>query len=186
MPTIVSHAAVPLAIGLGAGRVRVPPALLLAGVAASMLPDLDVLTFRLGVAYAHPFGHRGFSHSLLFALALGLAALFLAPRLRANRPVAFCFVFLATASHGLLDAVTTGGMGVALLWPLTETRFFAPWRVIQVSPLHLDQVFGVRGLTVLLSELKWVWAPALAVGGMMAVFIRFRPPPAARQTGSDK
>ncbi|HPT50378.1 MAG TPA: metal-dependent hydrolase [Accumulibacter sp.] len=184
MPTILSHAVVPLAIGLGAGRDRVSPALLLDGAAASMLPDLDVLAFHLGVAYAHPFGHRGFSHSLLFALALGLAARLLAPRPRASRLVAFCFVFLATASHGLLDAFTTGGMGVALLWPLTETRFFAPWRVIQVSPLSLNQIFGAKGLAVLLSELKWVWAPAFAVGGMLALLARFHQPPATRQTES--
>jgi inner membrane protein len=39
-----------------------------------MLPDLDVVTFKLGIPYASPWGHRGISHSLLLAL---LAALLL-------------------------------------------------------------------------------------------------------------
>ena len=65
MPTIVTHAAVPLCLGLGLGSRIIPPRLLLAGVAIAMLPDADVLAFKLGVAYGHVFGHRGFTHSLL-------------------------------------------------------------------------------------------------------------------------
>ncbi len=65
MPTIVTHAAVPLCLGLGLGSRIIPPRLLLAGVAIAMLPDADVLAFKLGVAYGHVFGHRGFTHSRL-------------------------------------------------------------------------------------------------------------------------
>ena len=43
MPTIVTHAAVPLCLGLGLGSRIIPPRLLLAGVAIAMLPDADVL-----------------------------------------------------------------------------------------------------------------------------------------------
>jgi len=50
MPTIVTHAAVPLCLGLGLGSRIIPPRLLLAGVAIAMLPDVDVLAFKLGVA----------------------------------------------------------------------------------------------------------------------------------------
>ena len=45
------------------------------------------------------------------------------------------FTFLATASHGVLDAFTTGGLGVAFLWPWSPARFFAPVRGIRVSPM---------------------------------------------------
>ncbi|MDO8697617.1 MAG: metal-dependent hydrolase, partial [Pseudomonas sp.] len=82
MPTILTHAAVPLALGLGLGSRIVPPRLLLAGVLAAMLPDLDVLAFLLHISYADDFGHRGISHSLLFALSVGLLALLAAPQLR--------------------------------------------------------------------------------------------------------
>ena len=48
MPTIVTHAAVPLCLGLGFGSRIIPPRLLLAGVAIAMLPDADVLALKLG------------------------------------------------------------------------------------------------------------------------------------------
>jgi len=68
------------------------------------------------------------------------------------------FVFVCAASHPLLDAMTSGGLGVALAWPWSEQRFFAPWRPIRVSPFA-PQFFSTRGLATLLSELRWVWLP---------------------------
>ena len=62
MPTVLTHPAVPLAIGLGLGKDVTSTPLLIAGVAVSMMPDLDVLAFRYGISYASVFGHRGFSH----------------------------------------------------------------------------------------------------------------------------
>lgn len=174
MPTILTHAVVPLAIGLGLGRGLVPARLLAAGVAASILPDADVLAFRLGIAYSHELGHRGFSHSIAFALLLGLAAMACCHALRSTRDRAFGFVFLAALSHGLLDSLTSGGMGVALLWPLSDARFFAPWQVIRVSPLSLQQILGPRGAVVLASEFQWVWLPGALVGLLLAAGGRLR------------
>lgn len=170
MPTVLSHAAVPLALGLGLGRAAVPPRLLAAGLAASVLPDLDVVAFKLGIAYADAFGHRGASHSLLFALLVALLAAAGAPLLRAPRRSAFLFVGASAASHALLDMFTNGGLGVALLWPLSEQRFFALWQVIEVSPIRLRRVFSERGLAVLGSELRWIWLPAGAAG--LLLFLR--------------
>lgn len=89
MPSILSHPAVPIGIALAAGRARVSTPLLLCGIAASVLPDADVLAFRFGIPYADPFGHRGASHSLALAVLLGLLAAAFAPRLRASRLAAF-------------------------------------------------------------------------------------------------
>lgn len=164
MPTVLTHAAVPLALALGLGSRIVTPRLLAAGVIASVLPDLDVLAFRLGIAYAHAFGHRGVSHSLLFAGALAVLACFAAPLLRSTRLAAALFVGACAASHGLLDTLTNGGLGVELFWPFSEERIFSTWRVIEVSPLSLSRVFSGRGVVVLQSELLWVWLPALAAG----------------------
>jgi membrane-bound metal-dependent hydrolase YbcI (DUF457 family) len=56
MPTIISHTAIPLAIGLGLGRKAISSRLLLAGMAASILPDLDMLTNkRLSSGDVFPF-----------------------------------------------------------------------------------------------------------------------------------
>ncbi len=183
MPTIITHAAVPLALGLGLGARLVPPRLLLAGIAASMLPDLDVIGLRLGIAYANDMGHRGITHSLLFALILGLVAAYLAPRLRARPPVAGLFVAVACASHGLLDMCTNGGLGIAFLWPLSHERYFLPWQFIQVSPLTVDRVFSARGLQVMYSELLWVWLPGLLLAGMLVaarLALTYRPQRSAR------
>jgi inner membrane protein len=138
-------------------------------VLASVLPDLDVAGFAFGVQYAEAAGHRGLSHSLVFAVGLGLLAALAAPRLRAKRLIAFFGVFLAVLSHTLLDAATTGGLGVAFFWPFDETRHFLPWRPIAVSPFSPAAFFSAWGKRVILSELRWVWAPCLilAFGGMV-------------------
>lgn len=67
MPTIFTHPAIPLAIGLGLGKPIIPPRLMAAGFAASVIPDLDVIAFRFNIAYSSEWGHRGFSNPLSFA-----------------------------------------------------------------------------------------------------------------------
>jgi inner membrane protein len=167
MPTIMSHVAVPLALGIALGPRIISRRLLIAGTVASALPDLDVIGFRLHVDYADAFGHRGATHSLMFAFLLGMLALTLASRLHANRLPAFLFVAFSAASHGLLDTFTNGGLGVGLLWPLSEQRFFAPWRVIEVSPIGAHFFSNPRGVAVMYSELLWVWLPAICVCALL-------------------
>ena len=169
MPSAFAHVAIPLALGLGLGSQVISRRLLVAGIVASVLPDLDVLTFRLGIAYSDAFGHRGASHSLAFALGLALVALACAAPLHSSRRNAFLFVLVCTASHGLLDMLTNGGMGVALWWPWSSERVFAPWRVIEVSPLGFHRMASIRGFEVIRSELLWVWLPSMGVGVALVV-----------------
>jgi inner membrane protein len=157
VPTFLSHPAVPIAIGLGLGEAAGSRRLLAAGAIASVLPDLDVLGLRAGVPYAAPLGHRGATHSLAAAVAIALVGAAFHRSLRTPARTAFAFLLLAAASHGLLDALTNGGLGVALLWPFSEARYFAPVRPIQVAPLR--HVLGARALGALGSELVRVWAP---------------------------
>jgi inner membrane protein len=165
MPSVFTHATIPLALWCASERGRVSPRLLGAGVVAAMLPDADVLAFALHIPYADAFGHRGASHSLLFAALLGFLALLGARALNAGRVQAAAFVFICALSHPLLDALTSGGLGVALWWPWSDTRLFAPWRPIRVSPFA-NNFFSARGLQTVLSELRWVWLPlGLAVVG---------------------
>ncbi len=172
MPTVLSHPAVPLAIGLGLGRRAVPSRLLVAGVVASVLPDSDVVGFRLGIRYGDERGHRGFSHSLAFAALVALAGAAFHRRLGARFLAAFAFLFLATASHGLLDAFTNGGLGVAFLWPFSTARWFAPVRAIQVAPFGLARLLSPRGAAVLVSELLWVWIPCALLAVALACIAR--------------
>ncbi|HEV2595677.1 MAG TPA: metal-dependent hydrolase [Sphingomicrobium sp.] len=162
MATIVSHAAVPLAIAVGLGGRRIPRTLALAGVAASMLPDADVIFFRFGATYDSSWAHRGFTHSVGFAIIMGLVAVLLF--WRARRPVfVFVFVAFASVSHGLLDMLTNGGHGVAILWPASTQRYFFDWRPIEVSPLAAAR-FVHRAVRIAFSEFLWIWVPATIVG----------------------
>lgn len=171
MPTIISHAAVPLALGIGLGEQRIPSRLLAAGVLVSMLPDADVILFRFGATYDGPWAHRGFSHSVGFAIFLGLFAA-LAMRRFAPTLVTFGFVASSAASHGLLDMLTNGGHGIAFLWSLSDHRYFFNWRPIQVSPLAASR-FATRAAAVAKTELMWVWLPGIAVAaGLRFVFAR--------------
>jgi inner membrane protein len=164
MPTAFTHPAIPLAIGLGLGKDVIPTPLLIAGVVVSVLPDLDVFAFRYGISYASNFGHRGFSHSLLFALILAFFGACAIRYFHTSFWRSFLFLFLVAVSHGILDAFTNGGLGIAFLWPWSTERFFAPMQVIQVSPIGVSRFLSPRGVSVLISEFVWVWIPCLIIG----------------------
>jgi inner membrane protein len=71
-------------------------------------------------------------------------------------------VFVAVASHGVLDAATDGGLGVGFWIPFETSRYFLPWRPIPVSPIGIDAFFTSRGLEILIAEARWIWAPTAA------------------------
>ncbi|HVF30898.1 MAG TPA: metal-dependent hydrolase [Pyrinomonadaceae bacterium] len=114
------------AIGSASGLARLGPRFWILGAFCAILPDLDVIAFPLGVSYASTFGHRGFTHSIFFAVMIGMiiTALFFRDTEVAKWKLALYFA-AATLSHPLLDMLTDGGLGVALLAPLvTSDSFF--------------------------------------------------------------
>lgn len=168
MATPLSHLAVPLALGVALGPDIVPPGVLALALVCATLPDIDALGLWLGIPYEHPMGHRGLTHSLPFAVALAGVGTLLALNLGAGPGSTFGVLLVSAASHGLLDALTSGGLGVALCSPFSHRRVFLPWRVIEVSPLRPSALFSRRSLRVLRSEMCWVWGPCgvLALAGM--------------------
>lgn len=78
----------------------------------------------------------------------------------------FSFFFLLSASHGVLDAFTDGGLGIALLAPFDNTRYFFPWTPIIVSPLGLRGLLSHWGMLVMKSELLWIWLPCFLIAGI--------------------
>lgn len=161
MPSF-GHVAVGLAVARG---VRVPervhPLAWAAGlVALADAPDLDVVAFRLGIPYGATWGHRGAGHSVAAALLATLALTLLARAARLPAGRVAVATALALVSHGLLDTLTDGGLGIAVLWPLTDHRFFAPWRPIPVAPIGLG-VLSAHGLGVVLRE-ALIFSPLLA------------------------
>lgn len=163
MPTIISHVAIPLLSRTVCSCKLVSGRLVLAAMIASILPDADAVGFRLGIPYGSMFGHRGFSHSIAFALLLGLLGMLCAKWLHSKRMTAFFILFFAALSHGLLDALTSGGYGVAFFSPFSNERYFFPWHPIQVSPLSPVRLLSLRGWKVLQSEFLWIWAPVIVV-----------------------
>ncbi len=134
------------------------------GIFCASFPDVDVMAFKLGIPYEHPFGHRGFFHSLLFAYLQGLfiVRIFYHEHKFMSREaltIGFYF-FCCGVSHSLLDAMTNGGLGVAFFAPFDNTRYFLPWTPIEVSPVDVKSFFGHWGLRVIKSELYYVMVPS--------------------------
>jgi inner membrane protein len=126
-------------------------------VACAAIPDADIAGYHFGVPYGSLLGHRGLTHSLAFAVLIG----WLAARLSGNRRYGTCFSAVA-ASHGLLDAMTDGGLGVAFFSPFIATRYFLPWRPVHVSPIGM-RFFSSYGMWVVASELLWIWLPVFVL-----------------------
>lgn len=155
-------------LGLGLGTKVIPPRLLFARIVLAMLPDADVLAFQFGVAYGNIFGHRGFTHSLLFALVVPILCVLAGRRwFRASLTRCWLFLTVSLLSHSLLDSITTGGKGVGWLWPWSDERFFAPWQVIKVAPFALSRYTTPYGHEVIISELLWVWLPGMVLMGLL-------------------
>ena len=172
-----------VAVGMAAARIHAPAvddaprcwSSMAWWSALSLLPDADVIGFSLGVEYGDPWGHRGATHSLTFAIALAAAIGLVAPMFRLRRLRTWLTATAVLASHGLLDTLTDGGLGCALLWPFDLTRYFAPWRPIPVAPIGLA-MFSRFGLIVLLTECVF-FAPLLVIA-LRSAHAR-RPAPAA-------
>ena|SRR5215475_13245574 len=172
MPTVFTHAVVGVAIST-LGR-PASARLGLAAAACAAVPDLDVIPIWLGLPWGHVLGHRGITHSLAFAAALAgvlAATVFRAPG--AGRRGVWLVLFVATASHGVLDAMTDGGIGIAFFAPFDDGRYFLPWRPIPVSPISVGRFFGARGAAVLRAEVLLLWLPAFLMA-LVAVWRRRR------------
>jgi inner membrane protein len=158
MPTALTHVLAGAGVGALLAPAGAPPSYYGCCAALALLPDADVITFRLGIPYASWCGHRGFSHSFAFAFLAAAAAALAAPLLGLTWLALVGPFFAVIATHSLFDALTNGGCGVALFAPFDNRRYFFPWRPIQVSPIGLA-AFSRWGWRALLSEVVWVWLP---------------------------
>jgi len=184
MPTILSHAVAATAVGQWYQNRRLPVKFWLWTAVCALLPDVDVIGFPLGIRYDDMLGHRGLTHSIPFAVGVG----FVAARSCAKsntlgfgiRDLGFgiwplwMYFTAVIASHGLLDAFTNGGRGVAFFAPFSNHRFFFPWRPIQVSPIGVG-FFSARGLAVLQSELRWILLPSVIIALLARMRVRLKP-----------
>lgn len=169
MSTVFSHIVVPLGVGLSLGRQIVPWPVLLVGCLFAILPDIDVIGFEYGVSYYSSWGHRGFTHSIFFALLSAAFATYCFRRLQAKPVAIFLFLWVSMVSHGILDAMTYGGLGIAFAWPFDDARHFFPWRPLPVSAIGFKRFFNYWGKYVIQKEIWLIWLPMLGVFLMILI-----------------
>jgi len=125
MPLPIAHACIgaSIATALAPNAYTKPPSRVLIVVAAflAVAPDLDfffVWVLRMGSGW-----HRGFAHSIVFAL---LVASLVAVGFRAQWKRALPVLCAATVSHCLLDTLTSRlAPGAELFWPFFSRRYNA-------------------------------------------------------------
>jgi inner membrane protein len=169
MATDYSHAVV----GLGLARLYATKPMPWAywGLAAILpiVPDFDAFS---SAAYGTWLGHRGFTHSLVFALLLGMAAAGILFRyFRVNWWSLSALIFAMIASHGLLDALTRGGESVPFFRPLGGR--YGNWGLIPVSDIALE-LPDPRYSRAIRGELLWVWLPTGLLVGLVMAYRRLK------------
>lgn len=178
MASAFSHAITALAIGKVYTRnnISVKPATI--GMVCSAIPDLDAIGYWVGVPYQSVWGHRGITHSFLFAIILSAVAikLFYPAQVLFSKIywLKWFYFFSATASHGILDAMTNGGLGVAFFAPFENSRYFFPFRPVLVSPISVTGFLSERGIAVMKSEFIWIWIPSLILIGSSALMKKIK------------
>lgn len=167
MPSLFTHIVVSGALGKSYTAEKMPARFWVLSAVCAVLPDVDIIGFYFGIKYGEAFGHRGFFHSLAFALLVALlVVVFAFPAIRRYSKHwwgMFAFFFIVTASHGLLDAMTDKGLGVGFFIPFDDTRYFMPWRPFFASPMRIAKFFSRTGLEVLREEIIWIWLPMLSL-----------------------
>jgi len=168
LPTVFTHALVAGSLGqAGKAQWRSNWRFWYLAILCSILPDVDIIGFKLGIRYGDLWGHRGMTHSLFFAAIIAVIMAFRFGMPARDRWELMLLLFVITASHGVLDAMTNGGLGVAFFSPFNTRRYFFPWTPIEVSPIGAGGFFSARGWDVIWSEIMWIWGPALVLGAII-------------------
>ena len=173
MPSTLSHAVVGLAVGAWCRPATSAPRVLLIAAACAAAPDLDLIGWALQIPNDSVFGHRALSHSLTAAVALGALAAWLAWRgerdneRTATRAAWLMTMFaIATASHGVFDAMTTYSLGIGFFAPFSLHRYRFAWQ-------PLTDAFTAGFLRGVGNEVLWMLLPATVA---VIAGLRLRPP----------
>jgi inner membrane protein len=162
MASPLTHAVVAITTAIGFRMSASPLRYWILGIACAEVPDLDAVGFWFGVPYGALIGHRGLTHSILFAVVFSwVVARWAVQWGYLTYARLWCYLFLATLSHGILDAMTDGGLGVAFFSPFDQERYFLPLRPIPVSSMSLRTFLGPHGIRVMAYEFLWVWIPCI-------------------------
>jgi len=163
MPSLLGHAAAGLAITTAFHGDKLPRRTWALAAFCAMAPDLDWFVSLLDMHRGHVLNHRGAAHSFFAAGLIATAVFLLAFRKEQRRGAVWLCLTIAAVSHGILDALTSGGVGVALFMPFSETRWACLWQPGKVAPLPLGREHTWHFLHSLWTELFWIGFPALVL-----------------------
>lgn len=178
MPSIFAHTVAGAALATAAFSPRpAPRRVWIAAAILAAVPDVDAIGRPFGnLAIEAPFGgHRGFTHSVMFALVFGAITtwgFFRAPEWSGLHRRLFLALALAIASHDVLDALSTIGNGVAFWAPFSWTHYEFVWQPLgEIGPGPRGQE---RAFDIVANEVIWVGLPSLTVLALARVIRRAR------------
>ena len=169
LPTTLTHTIPVIAVGLGLGKDYISKRLIFTGAFIANIPDLDLIAPRFyDFAFDSIYGHRGFSHSIVFAIISSFIFSFFF--IKSGFKKAFLFLTFCTLSHGVLDSFTQGGLGIPFIWPLTDIRYYSFAQPIINSGVSFRTLYTTtKAFPIYWSEFIWVWVPF----GLIGVALRF-------------
>jgi len=165
--SVITHGLAAVIIGKSFIKNKQSPGFWFSLVLCSLIPDIDVVGVKFGIAYGDFWGHRGFTHSLVFALIVGfVVGLVFYRRLGIASSEWWRYVALystVTATHGIFDAMTNGGLGIAFFAHFDNGRYFFPWTPVQVTRVGFHNFLSLKGFRILVSEGIYILMPILVV-----------------------
>jgi len=176
MATVLTHSVVAIALGKIYSAEPMPFRFWAWSIVCSSIPDADLIGIALDIPSESLLGHRGFTHSLCFSVLMGFIAAAATSGVQLSRVwwALVGYFFVVTASHGVIDAMTNGGNGIAFFQPFIDTRYFLPWRPVKVAPISWS-LFGFTVVKVLVTEIVCIWCPAICA---MLLLDKYRNRPA--------
>lgn len=173
MPTPIGHSIAGLAISCGAGLKLTAKNydIIIASFFAANAPDLD---FLFGYLSGNPNKyHHQFTHSIFFALLMGLGLALLLIRKESHRFVKLAiYFFVLNFVHLGLDFVTldtSAPFGEMLLWPVSNSYYISPYVIfsdVQRASTSGDffiSLFSKHNFITILIELG-LTIPILVIG----------------------
>lgn len=167
----IGHLMVGSAVGAGYAQDTDAPRrrLAICGFALlGLLPDLDLLGGVFGVSPDGPLGHRGLTHSLVFAAAVALLIALIAWGRKARPGPIALWTFLAVGSHGIVDMLSSQGHGPMLFWPFTTETWLFAWRPVP-GVATASEYFSLHAIPTFLTEAV-IFSPFL----VYALWVAFR------------
>jgi len=165
MPTPLAHAFLVWPLVEAASRGRAKPSFVIFAALSAVLPDIDLLAYVFNVNESEFFGHRGFTHSVVFAFLAAAAIAFFYARKKSGWLKAFLVFLAASLSHSFFDALSDTAVGVAFFLPFFEVRLLFSWRPIagSLKTLHDAGLFEIITAPLVLFETFRLILPAAAI-----------------------